>query len=97
MFRDLFSKRYGLRATPEGLMYEDVPEPARVGLFHIVKKRFYASCEGSYKALGVALRIPSASAMGMATGTLQTGDSSSFVENLIMKSQWRKLGLDSLI
>jgi hypothetical protein len=60
MFPDLFSKRYGLRPTPEGLMYEDVPERARVGLSHIVKLFFK---EGYYyfrlyEVLCIALRIP---------------------------------------
>jgi len=37
MFGELFSERYSLRPTPEGLMYEDVPKRARVGLYHITE------------------------------------------------------------
>jgi hypothetical protein len=64
MYPDLFSKRYGLRPTPEGLMYEDVPERARVGLYHIVEQFFkdegYSAILYStlYRNICVALRIP---------------------------------------
>ena len=65
MFEELFSKRHSLRPTPEGLMYEDVPERARVGLYHAVEQFFdeldkqahLASLE-LYKNTCVALRIP---------------------------------------
>lgn len=62
MYDDLFSKRYGLRPTSEGLMYEDVPERARVGLYHLVERFFGGEHQKSYlhlyKEICVALRIP---------------------------------------
>ena len=58
MFPDLFSKRYGLRPTPEGLMYEDVPERARVGLYHILRQFFEHKYLDLYNDLCIALRIP---------------------------------------
>ena len=62
MYDDLFSKRYTLRPTPEGLMYENVPERARVGLYHLVERFFGGQYQRSYlelqKAICVALRIP---------------------------------------
>jgi hypothetical protein len=62
MYSELFSKRYNLRPTPEGLMYGDVPERARVGLYHLVEQFFGEEHQGSYLALYgeicVALRIP---------------------------------------
>jgi len=61
-YSELFSKRYNLRPTPEGLMYEDVPERARVGLYHIVEQFFYQEHGNDYldlyKKFCVALRIP---------------------------------------
>jgi len=57
MLPDLFSKRYGLRPTPEGLMYEDVAERARVGLYHIVTQFFEKKYLDLYKVLCRALRI----------------------------------------
>ena len=65
MYPELFSKRYGLRPTPEGLMYEDIPERARVGLYHIVEQFFeewdkqaHLAYLKLYKNICVALRIP---------------------------------------
>ena len=64
MYSELFSKRYRLRPTPEGLMYEDVPESPRIGLVHMVEQYFtdegYRSRLYStlYKNICVALRIP---------------------------------------
>lgn len=62
MYSELFSKRYRLRPTPEGLMYEDVSERARVGLYHIVEQFFYREHQNAYydlyKKICVALRIP---------------------------------------
>jgi hypothetical protein len=58
MFPDLFSKCYGLRPTPEGLMYEDVSERARTGLYHIVRQFLDDKYEALYNVLCVALRIP---------------------------------------
>ena len=61
MYEDLFSKRFGLRPTPEGLMYEDVPESARVGLYHLVERFFGGQYQKSYlelyQEICVALRI----------------------------------------
>ncbi len=65
MYPELFSKRYGLRPTPEGLMYEDVPGRARVGLYHIIEQPFAEWNKQShtaylelYRRICVALRIP---------------------------------------
>lgn len=62
MYSELFSKRYALRPTPEGLMYEDVPERARVGLYHLVEQFFEQEYRAAYldlyKQICVALRIP---------------------------------------
>ncbi len=81
MFHDLFSKRYSLRSTPEGLMYEDVPERARVGLYHIVEL-FFKRYLALDKALCVALRIPFA--------RKATGDytASVAIEDLIKTCEW---------
>ncbi len=64
-YSELFSKRYGLRPTPEGLMAEGVPERPRVGLYHIVEQFFeewdkqaHQASLGLYKNICVALRIP---------------------------------------
>lgn len=83
MFHDLFSKRYGLRPTPEGLMYEDVPPRARVGLYHIVELFFkFMRYQALYKALCVALRIPSArNVSGVYTASVA-------IENLIKTCEW---------
>jgi hypothetical protein len=89
MFRDLFSKRYGLRSTPEGLMYEDVSERARVGLYHLVKHFFEKgySYLGLYKVLCIALRIPAD--RGIAESYLSWDYlASEAIEKLIMNCQW---------
>jgi hypothetical protein len=61
-YSELFSKRYNLRPTPEGLMYEGVPERARVGLYHLVERFFGDEYQKSYldvyTEICVALRIP---------------------------------------
>ena len=36
MTSDYFSRKYKLRPTPDGLIYQDVPKSARIGLFHII-------------------------------------------------------------
>ncbi len=82
MFPDLFSKRYGLRPTPEGLMYEDVPERARVGLFHIVRQFFDDEYLDLYNVLCVALRIP------LNTRRANVYLASGAIEELIMNCQW---------
>jgi len=65
MYPELFSKRYRLRPTPEGLMYKDVPERARVGLYHIVEQFFeqwnrhaHEAYLELYKRICIALRVP---------------------------------------
>jgi hypothetical protein len=84
MFPDLFSKRYGLRPTPEGVMYEDVPEPARVGLYHIVTQLFKKEYLDLYEMLCRALRIP------VEVKTTWRGDfcGLSELEKLITDCQW---------
>ena len=58
-YSDLFSKRYRLRPTPEGLVSEDVPESARIGLYYILEDFFdYISETKLYSNICVALRIP---------------------------------------
>lgn len=86
MFPDLFSKRYGLRPTPEGLMYEDLPERARVGLYHVVKQFFEKgySYLGLYKVLCIALRIP----VKLKTTLISDSSGSSEIEDLILKCQY---------
>lgn len=56
-YSDLFSKRYNLRPTPEGLIPEDVPESARVGLYYIFEKTIYSDISKLYSNICVALRI----------------------------------------
>lgn len=65
MYSELFSKRYGLRPTSEGLMYEDVPMTARIGLYHLIEVHFDQWDKETnvaylelYKRICVALRIP---------------------------------------
>jgi len=58
MFEELFSKRYSLRPTPEGLILEDVPSSARIGLFYILEPFLdKIELESFYKDICVALRI----------------------------------------
>lgn len=82
MYPDLFSKRYRLRPTPEGLIYEEVPERARVGLYHVVEKFFEQEHRAAYLALYkevcVALRIPRDRMVG------NDYDASRAMERLIM-------------
>jgi len=82
MFPDLFSKRYGLRPTPEGLMYEDVPEPARVGLYHIVRLFFNDKYLELYNVLCIALRIP------LDRDRANIYQAPGATEKLIMDCQW---------
>lgn len=37
---EIFSRRYGLWPTPEGLLYEDVPQSARIGLCNMISNFF---------------------------------------------------------
>ncbi len=61
-YSELFSKRCSLRPTPEGLMHEDVPTRARVGLYHMVEQFFNQEHREAflelYHEICVALRIP---------------------------------------
>ena len=84
MFPDLFSKRYGLRPTPEGLMYEDIPEPARVGLYHLVTQSFDKKYLALYDVICRALRIP----VKLKTTLRSDSTGSSEIEDLIMKCQY---------
>ncbi len=60
-YSDLFSKRYNLRPTPEGLIEETVPNSTRIGLAYILdelyEKRYMGPTE-LYKSICIALRIP---------------------------------------
>lgn len=84
MFPNLFSKRYGLRPTPEGLMYEDIPEAARVGLYHIVTQFFDKKYLALYDVICRALRIP----VKLKTTLRSDSSGSSEIEDLIMKCQY---------
>ncbi len=60
MFEELFSKRYSLRPTPEGLIFEDVPSSARIGLFYILEPFLdrVSYLSKFYSNVCMALRIP---------------------------------------
>lgn len=84
-YSDLFSKRFGLRPVPEGLMYEEVPRRARVGLYHIVEQFFGGRQQvylPLYKAICTALRIP------IDRSVLHEYDASMAIEMLIMGCDW---------
>ncbi len=87
MYAELFSKRYRLRPTPEGLMYEVVPENARVGLYHLVERFFGGEHQKSYlhfyHEICVALRIP------RKRGPSDYG-ASIFIEELIKDCEWHQ-------
>lgn len=64
MYSELFSKRYGLRPTLEGLMYENVPTAAGIGLYHLIEIHFDQWDERTkkvylelYRRICVAIRI----------------------------------------
>ena len=82
MSSDLFSERYGLRPTPQGLVYEDVPDRARVGLFHIVRQFLEDEYLELYDVLCVALRVP------LNTHRANVYLASGAIEELIMNCQW---------
>jgi hypothetical protein len=90
-YSELFSKRFHLRPTPEGLMYEDVPERARVGLYHLVEQFFGGEHQKRYRDLYheicVALRIKRDR-----TADIQTSDYhiSPFIEKLIIECEWHQ-------
>ena len=81
MFEELFSKRYSLRPTPEGLMYEVVPERARVGLYHLIKL-FFKSYLDLYQVICVGLRVP----LHREAGNEQSADIA--IERLISDCEW---------
>ena len=86
-YSELFSKRYGLRPTTEGLMYEDVPERARIGLYHIVEQFFGGEHQKGYpdiyKEICVALRIPR-------ERRLNDYGASIVIEKLIKDCEWHQ-------
>jgi len=57
-YSELFSKRYSLRPTPEGLVSENVPESARIGSFYILEKHDHYDLRNLYSNICIALRIP---------------------------------------
>ncbi len=89
MYPELFSKRYSLRPTSEGLMYDEVPETARIGLYHIIeihfdewdRERHQAYLE-LYRRICVAIRIP------RDRGVNYYYQASSGIENLCNKCSW---------
>ena len=87
MYSELFSKRYSLRPTPEGLMYEDVPERARVGLYHLVEQFFGGEHQKRYlhlyEEICVALRIP-------CERLLNDYGASIVIERLIKECEWHQ-------
>jgi len=86
MFSGIFSKRYGLRATPEGLLFAEVPERARIGLYHIIEEFFGITGARRYLKLYheicVALRIP------RDRGVYTEESASRAIEDLIMGCEW---------
>jgi len=87
MYSELFSKRYKLRPTPEGLVCEDVPESARIGLYYILEQFFdWLELDELYKDLCVVLRISRQSR----DYNLETFEDVMAVpiEELIMKCDW---------
>ena len=87
MYADLFSKRHSLRPTPEGLMYEDVPERARVGLYHLVERFFGGEHQKTYldlyQEICVALRIPRERGLTDYTASI-------VIERLIKDCEWHQ-------
>jgi len=61
MFEELFSKRYSLRPTPEGLMEETVQNSARTGLNYILDELYskrWTNPNEVYRSMCVTFRIP---------------------------------------
>ncbi len=62
-YSELFSRKFGLRQTPEGLLYDNVPETTRVSLFQIIFRELGAPAEGNdryqslYRAICRFLKI----------------------------------------
>ena len=46
-YSELLSGKFGLRQTPEGLLYDNVPETTRVDLFQIIFSCLDVSEEGT--------------------------------------------------
>jgi hypothetical protein len=86
MFSGIFSKRYRLRATPEGLLFADVPERARIGLYHIIEEFFQAEYENRfldlYRRICVALRIR------RDRSVYEEWMASRAIEDLVMRCEW---------
>jgi len=88
MFEELFSKRYSLRPTPEGLIFEDIPHSARIGLFYILEDfldNVHVQLWHFYSNICMALRIP------RATRDYYLQESELIpraIENLIMDYNW---------
>ncbi len=90
MYSELFSKRYGLRPTPEGLIGEDVPHSARIGLFYTLEPFLErVDLHKFYSNICMALRIPRETRnyyLQERTGLIVMA-----VENLIMECNWWQL------
>lgn len=90
-YSELFSKRLNLRPTPEGLVYEDVPERARIGLYHIAEKFFGGENQKSYRELYqeicVALRIKRDRHADLQSFDYRV---SPLIEKLIMECEWHQ-------
>jgi len=86
-YSELFSKRYSLRPTSDCLMYEYVPERARVGLYHIVEQFFYQEHRNAYldlyNKICVALRIPRERGLTDYTASI-------VIERLIKNCEWHQ-------
>ncbi len=84
---NLFSKRYNLRPTPDGLMYENVPERPRIGLYHIIEKYFGGEYQRKYSELYgnicVALRIPHERRIGV-----YDSERTPYIEKIINTCLW---------
>lgn len=89
MYPELFSKRQGLRPTSDGLMYEDVPKTARIGLYHIIETHFdkwdserHQAYLKLYRGICVAIRIP------RDRGVIYYFQASRTIEELCNKCSW---------
>jgi len=79
-----FSVRYGLRARPGGLLYDTVPETARVGFLHIVSDcGYYLPWQSLYKEITRALRLERWSA-----ACNDAGPARQEIEQIIRTSDW---------
>jgi len=87
MFEELFSKRYSLRPTPEGLIHEDVPDSARIGFFYILEELLeYVNQIDFYSNICMALRIPYRTRN--ITISSYAEDMATPIEELIMSCDW---------